>query len=327
MQKHNLSHSYEIVLKPTAPFNFDATFFKPDHFTPYDFEFQHGKRRTTANFAGNKVGLVFKDFGRINEPQVLVEIYSTVELEKESLDYIESELRYRYNLDLNLEDFYKRLSENIHLKTPIHNLFGMRPGHPNSLYEYIMIGIMLQNASIKRSLQMYQRMLQNYGEEINFDGVRMNAFWNIGDLEAVEEQDLRDLKVGYRAKSFKRVDQYFKNGLINEIELRRGNNPDLQKSELLKIYGVGHATVWYLMFDIFHRWEVFEHISQWEQKLYSKLFFDRDLNDLVPVNEILSFIDQFGEYKHLAVHYLWEDLWWRRQNGEEFEWLEKEIRK
>ena len=89
------------------------------------------------------------------------------------------------------------------------------------------------------------------------------------------------------------------------------------------MYGVGPATVWYLLFDVFHHWEVFEHISPWEQKLYSRLFFNKDL---LPVEKLFKYINKFGKYKHLAVHYLWEKMWWDRKNGITFDWLEKEIR-
>ena len=38
-----------------------------------------------------------------------------------------------------------------------------------------------------------------------------------------------------------------------------------------------------------------------------------------------TFEQRFGKYKMLAVHYIWEDLFWRRKH-EHVEWLEKLIR-
>lgn len=141
----------------------------------------------------------------------------------------------------------------------------------------------------------------------------------------MSEQELRDLKIGYRAKFIKKIDEQFTTGIINEEKLR-GKATQTQKEELLKIYGVGPATVWYLLFDVFHHWDFFDHVSPWEQKIYSKVFFDRDPENPVPVSKILKYFERFGKYKQLAVHYVWEDLWWARKNGEKIEWLEKEIR-
>jgi hypothetical protein len=68
------------------------------------------------------------------------------------------------------------------------------------------------------------------------------------------------------------------------------------------------------------------HISPWEQRIYSKLFFDRDPEDPAPVPELLAYFDeQFHPYQMLAVHYFWEDLFWRRRT-EPVPWLEKLIR-
>jgi len=61
-------------------------------------------------------------------------------------------------------------------------------------------------------------------------------------LHKVTEEQLRNLKLGYRAKTIKRLDDYFYDDKINENKLRN-ENEEVQKTELLKIYGVGPATV------------------------------------------------------------------------------------
>lgn len=200
----------------------------------------------------------------------------------------------------------------------------MRPGHPSSLYEYLIIGIVLQNASVRRSIQMFQTLLEHYGTLLEFDGKKLWCFWEPGGLKRVSEQKLRTLKVGYRAKSIKRIDEQFTNGL-NEEKLR-GQDRETQMQELLKLYGVGPATIWYLLFDVFHHWDFFNHISPWEQKIYSKLFFNKDPEKPATVERLLKYFEKYRGYKQLAVHYIWEDLWWRRKKGESIPWLEKEIR-
>jgi len=323
-------------IQPSAQFNFDATFHKPAHFPSGDNQWKPGTRWQTFRFLGKNVGVIFKNAGSPGKPKVRVEIYSDKQLSGEFIDQFISEIRYRYNLDCDLNEFYKRFSGDVVLGPVIKKMRGMRPGHQDSLYEYLIIGIVLQNCTVRRSIQMMQALFEKYGTQLEFDGKKMWCFWEPGGLTGVSEDELRAIKMGYRAKSIKKIDEYFAQGLIDELDLRKKDR-DTQMRELLKLYGVGPATVWYLLFDVFHHWDFFNHISPWEQKIYSKLFFDRDPEKPVQVKKLLKYFEKFGEYKQLAVHYIWEDLWWKRLEAqkrsvsgegknEDTAWLEKLIR-
>ena len=319
-----LAQCETLLLKPRPPFAFDPTFHKPDHFTSGDNHWEPGTRWQTWRWRGDRLGLKFESRGSINKPEIRLHIFSIKPLAIKVRDALVQEVSYRYNLDLDLSPFYQRFKTHPVVGPIIKCWRGMRPGHPYSLYEYLVIGVVLQNASVRRSVQMFQVLLEAYGTELKFDGRCLWCFWRPGGLVSESEEDLRALKIGYRAKYLKHIDEQFVAGLIDEMTLR-GKDRVAQMEELLKIYGVGPATVWYLLFDVFHRLDFFNHVSPWEQKLYSKLFFDRDPSDPVPVKKLLDYIEQFGEYRQLAVHYIWEDLWWKRKN-EHIPWLEKEIR-
>lgn len=313
-----------VELRPTIPFAFDPTFHKPDHFTSGDNYWEVGIRWQTWNWQGKCLGLKFEDKGSVDKPKINVSIYTCESLSKDFVDSLIEEVKYSYNLNLDLKDFYNRFKNDKILGSIIRKWKGMRPGHPSSLYEYLIIGIVLQNATVRRSIQMFKALLENYGTLLEFDHKQLWCFWEPGRLQNVSEEDLRALKVGYRAKSIKKIDEQFANGLINEFDLRKKDR-ETQMKELLKLYGVGPATVWYLLFDVFHHWDFFNHVSPWEQKIYSKVFFNRDPENPVSVKDILEHFEKFGRYKQLAVHYIWEDLWWRRKH-EHITWLERLIR-
>lgn len=309
---------------PTSPFAFDATFHKPSHFPSNDNIWKPGIRWQTWRWQGIPLGIKFNYLGIRSKHKINIDIYSSKVLKKELIDSLIQEVRYKFNLDLDLADFNKKLSSDEILGPVVDKWKGMRPGHQGSLYEYIIIGIFLQNTVVKRSISMLQAMFENYGTLLEYDKKKLWCFWNPGDLVKVSEQDLRDLKLGYRAKSIKKVDEYFGEGLIDEFELRDLDFKS-QKEKLLEIYGVGPATVWYLLYDVFHHWDFFDHISPWEQKIYSKLFFNKDPEKPVPVEKLLKYFDRYKPYRQLAIHYIWEDLWWKRKN-EDIPWLEKLIR-
>jgi len=313
-----------IEIEPTPPFNFDATFHKPAHFPSSDNFWQPGIRWQTCFWQDKQLGLKFVDSGSKEKPLVKVEVYYSSKLEPAFLDSLKDEIIYRYNLKLELSEFYRLFKTDLMLKEPMQRLYGMRPSHAGSLYEYLVIGIVLQNTIVKRSVQMLQALFENYGKLLKYDDKELWAFWKPGSLLNVTEENLRKLKLGYRAKSIKKMDDSFATGEIDELALRT-KDLETQKKELLQIYGVGPATVWYLLFDVYHQYDFFNHISPWEQKIYSKLFFDQDPENPVEVEKLIKYFDRFGKYRQLAVHYIWEDLWWKRKN-ENIPWLEKLIR-
>ncbi len=317
---------YKVIkeIKPTSPFNFNTTFFKPDHFTSSDNYWQPGIRWQTWWWQGKEFGLKFENKGTIEKPKISVSIYSVAKPNQKLTDSLIEEIKYRYNLGLELGDFYKKFPKDKFLGPVFKRLRGTRPGHPSSLYEYLIIGIVLQNARIGRSIQMFKALLEKYGKLLEFDDKKLWCSWAPGALKNVTEEELRALKVGYRAKSIKRIDDYFSQGLIDEIKLRKKDR-ETQIKELLKLYGVGPATVWYLLFDVFHHWDFFNHISPWEQKIYSKLFFNQSPEKPVSTEKLLKFIERYGKYKQLAVHYIWEDLWWKHKK-KPIPWLAKLIR-
>lgn len=319
-----LTHVTTLILHPAPPFHFDASLHKPDHFPSSDKRWQPGIRWQTMLWQGVPLGLKFENTGSLDQPEVRLGVWSATPLSEDYLASLEAEIDYRNNFSLDLSDFYQRLSAHPQLGPVIQRWRGMRPLNAGSLYEYLIISIVLQNATVRRSVNMLQALYEAYGGKLSYDGQVLSCFWLPERLNEVSEEDLRRLKVGYRAKSFLRVTESFTRGGMDEFDLRQ-QPLEAQRQALLGLYGIGPASVGYLLFDVFHRWDNFNHISPWEQKIYSRLFFDRDPEAPVPVPQLLELFDGFSPWRGMAVHYLWENLWWRRVN-EPVEWLEKLIR-
>jgi N-glycosylase/DNA lyase len=274
---------------------------------------------------GLPLGLKFENCGTTDQPAITLSVWSHGELGPAFVSSLVEEINYRYGFQLDLSAFYARFRDDPKLGPVIGRWRGMRPLNCNSLYEYLMISIVLQNATVRRSVHMMQALFGQYGAPLQYDGKVRFCFWLPEVIDNATESELRALKVGYRAKSIKRVSAAFAHQEIDEQVLRTQTKEE-QRRALLGLYGIGPASVGYLMSDVFHHLDELNHISLWEQKIYSKLFFDRDPEDPVDVATLLAVFDQrYGEYKMLAVHYFWEDLFWRRQH-EHVDWLEKLIR-
>jgi 3-methyladenine DNA glycosylase/8-oxoguanine DNA glycosylase len=307
----SLDRQYERTLYPTAPFHFEGTVHKPSHFPSSDEQFDGQSHWQTMRFEGLILGIRLVDTGSVDNPQIGLNIYSAEVLDEKTLAQIEAEIVYRFDLLADMAAFYDACQHDSLLKPALDRWRGMRISAGVSLYEYLVITIVLQNATVRRSVQMLENLFSTYGSKACFAGHELSVFWLPDVMDAASEDDLRALKVGYRAKTFKRQAAAFVSGAFDEIALRTLPTAEL-KAKLLDLYGVGPASVWYLLFDVFKRYDVFEYISPWEQKIYSRLLFDQEQVDgQIILQEVEK---RWGKWKMLAAHYLFEDLFWQPKN-------------
>lgn len=317
-----LNHCATAMVYPHPPFHFDASVNKPSHFPSSDQFYQAGIYYFTTNYKNQAIGVKMLNTGSIDHPAIEVSIYTDQKLANSRQAEILAEIRWRFDLDADLHDFFASFADDAILQSTFSKWKGMRVQACQSLYEFIIITFVLQNTTVRRSVQMMENLFQAYGYKLAFDGQERSCFWTPAQLATVSEEDLRALKVGYRAKSILRLSQSFAQGLIDENTLRTYPK-DLLRSELLKIYGIGPASVWYLMFEIFHHYDALETISPWEQKIYSQLLFQQEL---VEKEKIMAHVtDRWGKWRMLAMHYIFEDLFWQRKEGK-IDWLEELIR-
>jgi len=232
-------------------------------------------------------------------------------------------LNWRYGFNEDISEFFEDFKNDQFLKTVFKRWRGMRVNCANSLYELLVISIVLQNATVRRTTQMMDNLFNAYGSKLEFDGKELFAYWNPEDFDEVDEEELRTLKVGYRAKMIKRVSEAFVRGEIDELKLRKMNTEEARQ-ELMKLYGVGPATAQIILGGYLRKYDTFDLKGKfWEQKILSRIMYGKKL---VPADEITDeFNKRYGKWRGLAFHYIFTDLFWRHRE-KKIPWLEKEIR-
>jgi len=317
-----LDTKFMVEVKPKAPFNFDATVHKPSHFPVPVEAYQEGVYWRTMRIGDKILGLKMRNRGSVDVPLVSLTFYSEKPLSRREQNELVNEVRWRFDLDGDLSEFSEKFSRDKILSPMLAKWRGMHVSCGESLYELLVISIVLQNATVRRTVQMMEALLSNYGTKVRFDGKELYAFWEPKRLDGATEQELRESKVGYRARYLKETSEDFVNGVVDEFELRQMPMVEAKK-ELDKLYGVGPASASILLFEALHHYDTIEKIGPWEQKIYSRLLFNKEI---VPAETILKEIDKrYGRWKTLAMHYIFEDLFWKRKTRK-IEWLEKLIR-
>ena len=310
------------MLGPVAPFNFDATVHKPSHFPSSDNTWEKGKYWITMVWEGDVFGLKLEDKGTTAKPKIRLTVYSRGPIKSNIKNEMISEIEWRFNLRSDTSEFCRKFKNDKYLRESLKRWRGMRPVAANSLYETLIIYITLQNATVRRTVQMLENLFSSFGQRVRFDNKELSAFWEPKRLDKVTERELRDFKLGYRAKFIKKISSQFSKGEIDEFAMRKMDK-DKVREEALKLYGIGPASVEYLLFEDFYHYDAFDMVPPWEQKIYSRLLYNKKL---VSADKILKDIKKrYGKWSKLAIHYIWEDVFWKRKT-EHIEWLEKEIR-
>lgn len=324
MKSPILKYKKTLSISPSSPFHFDGTFHKPSHF-PNNLKLEDwvpGKYWQTLRLNKKLYGLEVENKGTISKPKLKVSISSDTKFNAIELEKINQEIIWRFELNVNLKEFTLLARKDKRFYPVFKKWLGMRNLSQYTLYELLIIAIVLQNTTVRRSQKMLDALLGKYGTKIKYNGKELYAIWLPEEMEKVSEQELRDLKIGYRAKFVKRLSEDFAQGKVDEFKIR-GLDSETAKKELMKLYGVGPETARILLFEVYHHYNVFDHIAPWQQKIYSHLFYNKPL---VPVNKIRDDIKrQYGDYSMLAVHYIWEDIFWKRKHSK-IQWLEKAIR-
>lgn len=309
-------------LLPSSPFNFEATVHKPSWFPAPVEAYEPGRFWQTTLWEGQPLGLRLVDLGSIDAPAIELTVFARRPLADATCAALVNEVRWRFDMDADLSEFERQCGADPLLAPALARWRGMRSKASGSLYETLVICVVLQNAAVRRTVQMMTALLKRFGSLAHFDGRELYAFWLPQALAAASEEELRSLKLGYRARFLHRLSQDFASGAVDEAAMR-GLDKEAARREPLKLYGIGPASVWYLLFEVFRHYDALDYVSPWEQRIYSRLFFGEEL---VPPERILEEAKRrWGPWRKLAVHYLFEDLFWRRKN-EPVEWLEELIR-
>jgi len=308
-----LDKKVSIEIKPIVPFNFDGTVFKPSHFPTPDHFWEPGKYWQTMRIDRKILGFKLENKGTIKNPKIKISLFSKEPLTEDEKKKALEKIDWQFGFSEDLTEFYKEFGKDKILALLFRKYLGMRVNSGEiGLYIMLQVYIVLQNATVRRTVQMMNNLLEKYGQKVKFGGKEIYVFWTPKILNKASEKELKDLKLGYRAKFLKRIAQDFVEGKIKE-ELIKRLPKDEAKKELMKIYGIGPASVGYLPFEVFRRFDSFDYLPSWEQKILSRLIYNKTL---VPTKKILKEAEKrWGKWRMLATHYIFEDIFWQRKQG------------
>ncbi len=319
-----LEKTATLTLVPTSPFHFDGTVFNPSHFPSNDHHWEPGHYWQTLRWKGETYGIRLDDAGSVAKPRIDAVIFASKKPPEAHIEEITEETRWRFDLDSEgVPEFVRRFRRDRYIGPAIRSRPGFRPKSAYSLYEYFVITVVLQNTVVSRSASMLHALFERFGQLVSFDGRTLWAFWDPESLDRASEEELRALRLGYRARTLKRQAEQLVHGEIDERELRKVRDEKTIGEILDRIYGVGPQSSWYTLFELFHFYDAQEHISPWEGTIVGKVLFGRK----VSAKRVRVFLTKrYEHFRQLAFYYLITDLFWRHRE-QPISWLTELVRR
>jgi 3-methyladenine DNA glycosylase/8-oxoguanine DNA glycosylase len=313
----SLKNKTSLSLEYSEPFSFEKTFYAPSRFKSGLEHFDGKNYFLSFRFAKENFGLKFY----MKSKKLCLDVFSSNKISDSKLKDISEEVSFRFFFQRDFSKLHKDFSKDKFLKNALERNKGKHIVSIYNLYENLIISTFLQNATIQRTISMCDNMLNTYGSKIEFDGCTLRCLWDTETFNPTED-DLRKLKVGYRAKNILRIHNHFKESSVTERDLRALEVPKLVK-ELLKIYGVGKQTVFYLVLGQFHVTDYLKHIPLWERKILSYYLFKKELVD---EKELVDWFNKrYKNWSGYAVSLTMEDVF-HQHKLKPLPWMKKIMR-
>jgi 3-methyladenine DNA glycosylase/8-oxoguanine DNA glycosylase len=295
-----------LEISPLPPYNFRLTVKKPagwDLFTS-DEVFKDETLWTAIRFEGRPVGLKMRSVGTLERPRMLVSVYSSREMSKESREKLRGALEVCLGADQDLTGFYEFAKKDGILKHVVESLYGMHDTQGVSLFNSVILSICLQMARLKRSLQMMDAIDREYGDTVEFDGKRVVLQPTAEKIAKLDPKVFaKKCKLGYRAKYIVASAKMIEAGFPDMQEILK-MQPDAAKQELTELPGIGDYAA-----DIINPHGGFP-IDAWSVDVFGLLFFGKQPDNRREAIEKVKQegIRRWGKWSWMAFFYVAQDL-------------------
>lgn len=300
-----LKHRFGFSLRPKPPYSFELTVQKPAGwplFTPLEI-FERGILWTALHIKDMLVGLRLRSKGSVQRPLIAAEVFLKENPSPEQKKAMKEALAAKLTVDQDLREFYLMARKDPILRHTVRDLYGMHDTNPGHMFSEATLAVLLQMAPLRRSEEMMECVIMNFGECAVFDGKKVYAWPTPEQVAKLNTRTLRKCRLGYRAKYILQLAKIFRAGFPTPEELTR-LSPDEAKKLLLTLPGIGDYSS-----DIINPHGGFP-IDAWSVDVFGKLFYGKEPKEGREAIERIkrAGIRRWGKYSWMAFLYIVHDL-------------------
>ncbi|MDA4112989.1 MAG: hypothetical protein OK474_02985 [Thaumarchaeota archaeon] len=296
----------QLRVEPVPPFDFKLTVRKPagwDLFTPEEV-YEEDTLWTGIRFGGRPIGLKIQSSGTVENPRVLIGVYSGRKISKRDSEMLHGQLAACLGAQQDLKGFYEFAMKDGILRHVVEDLYGMHDTQSASLFNSVILSICLQMARLKRSYQMMDAIDERYGETIEFDGRRVTLQPTAERIAMLDPAVFaKECKLGYRAKYIVASAKMIVAGFPGMQEVMK-MPPENAKEKLMELPGIGDYAA-----DIINPHAGFP-IDAWSVDVFGLLFFGKEPENRREAIDAVKRegIRRWGEWSWMGFFYVAQDL-------------------
>ncbi len=306
MKKVPLNESFTLELRMPPIYNFELTVRKPAGWwwSAPDEKFENGTFWSATRFGGALLGLKLKSVDNLTQPIISCTVFSAKKIGEPAKQAIEKMLRRALRLDEDLTPFYNLAKKDEILKVVTKDLNGMHSVAWPELFPALILAVTLQMAPMKRSNQMMDLLVENFGEMACFDHSEIRYWPSPTRIANTNVDDLKEkAKLGYRANNLISISESLEAGFPSMDELY-SMQPEEAKKKLMTLRGIGEYSAELIMPGMGFPLDV------WSAKIFGVLFSGKvpdDPRKAIPgLKEIAE--KRWGNWMGYAFVYVLNDL-------------------
>ena len=231
-----------------------------------DEVYEGGAVWTATRFRGELVGLKLWSTGTVEKPRIQCKVFCKGVFDEDGRQGVTRMLRRALKTDEDLKEFYALSEKDDIVRGVVKDLYGMHTVGWPELFPALILAVTLQMAPMKRSNQMMDSLLKEFGDEVTFDGKTM-AYWpSTKTIAKCQAQELMaKAKLGYRAKNLIAIAEELNRGFPTLDDLA-AMAPEEAKKKLLTLMGIGDYSAELVMPRMGFPLDV------WSAKIFSVIF-------------------------------------------------------
>jgi DNA-3-methyladenine glycosylase II len=291
---------FEIIIP--GPFDFSLTVAKPAgwHWSTPREAFKKNTLWSGICINSTPVGLKMTS----KNSAVNVVFYAQSPLANGERDALRALVELGLGKDESLDAFYDFARDDDILSLVVNDLYGMRSGRADTLFGRVILAITLQMAPVKRSESMMEKLLNEYGVTIAFDGETVVLWPTASEIAQLPALELRGVaNLGYRAERLVKAARYLAVHPLSLWELETQPESDARKN-VMKIPGIGEYSANLIL------GRSSAPIDVWSVVIMSELLCGKTPeNPRQEIGKVFAAMNErWGEWSWMAFVYILNDL-------------------